>query len=116
AADVVHFGAWAGHTTGRTFSVQGNTLASEAVVTAIAEAYEHGSGSMAERLMAALDAGQSKGGDIRGMQSAGILVVRPIPPGSESTVERIVDLRVDDAPNPFVELRRLLKIALASRR
>src|SRR6185295_19464098 len=112
AADVVHFGAWAGHTTGRTFSVQGNTLASEAVVTAMAEAYEHGSGSMAERLMSALDAGQSKGGDTRGMQSAGILVVRPLPANSESTVERIVDIRVDDTTNPFDELRRLLNITL----
>jgi tetratricopeptide (TPR) repeat protein len=65
---------------------------------------------MADRLMEALDAGQSKGGDTRGMQSAGILVVRPLPPGSESTVERIVDIRVDDATNPFVELRRLLNI------
>jgi uncharacterized Ntn-hydrolase superfamily protein len=60
--------------------------------------------------MEALDAGQSKGGDTRGMQSAGILVVRPLPAGSESTVERIVDIRVDDATNPFVELRRLLNI------
>ena len=50
------------------------------------------------------------------MQSAGILVVRPLPPNSESTVERIVDIRVDDAPNPFVELRRLLGIALRARR
>ena len=114
--DTVHFGAWAGHVTGRNFSVQGNTLASEAVVKAMAEAYEHGTGAMAERLMDALDAGQSKGGDIRGMQSAGILVVRPLPPNTDSTVERIVDIRVDDAPNPFVELRRLLKIALAARR
>jgi len=111
-ADTVHFGAWAGHVTGRNFSVQGNTLASEAVVKAMAEAYEHGTGVMAERLMDALDAGQSKGGDVRGMQSAGILVVRPLPPNSDSTVERIVDIRVDDAPNPFVELRRLLKLAL----
>jgi uncharacterized Ntn-hydrolase superfamily protein len=111
-ADVVHFGAWAGHVSGRNFSVQGNTLASEAVVTAMADAYEHGSGSMAERLMAALDAGQSKGGDIRGMQSAGILVVRPIPPNSDSTVERVVDIRVDDTTNPFVELRRLLNITM----
>jgi uncharacterized Ntn-hydrolase superfamily protein len=110
--DPVHFGAWAGHVTGHNFSVQGNTLASEAVVTAMADAYEHAAGSMAERLMAALDAGQSKGGDVRGMQSAGILVVRPIPPGSTSTVERIVDIRVDDATNPFVELRRLLNITL----
>jgi uncharacterized Ntn-hydrolase superfamily protein len=110
--DVVHNGAWAGHVTGKNFSVQGNTLASEAVVKAMADAYEHGAGTMAERLMAALDAGQSKGGDVRGMQSAGILVVRPIPPGSDSTVERIVDIRVDDAANPFVELRRLLNIAM----
>src|SRR5262245_63503506 len=115
-ADKVHFGAWAGHVTGRTFSVQGNTLAGEAVVKAMADAYEHGTGSMAERLMDELDAGQLKGGDIRGMQSGGIPVVRPLQPNSESTVERIVDIRVDDAPNPFVELRRLLKIALASRR
>jgi uncharacterized Ntn-hydrolase superfamily protein len=114
--DVVHFGGYAGHVTGRTFSVQGNTLASEAVVKAMADTYEHGNGSMAERLMDALDAGQSKGGDRRGMQSAGILVVRPIPPGSDSTVERIVDIRVDDATNPFVELRRLLTIAMARSR
>jgi uncharacterized Ntn-hydrolase superfamily protein len=78
----------------------------------MADAYERGTGSMAERLMDALDAGQSKGGDTRGMQSAGILVVRPLPPNSESTVERIVDIRVDDAANPFVELRRLLNITL----
>ena len=65
---------------------------------------------MADRLMDALDAGQSKGGDTRGMQSAGILVVRPLPPNSESTVERIVDIRVDDAENPFDELRRLLQM------
>src|SRR5262245_8968890 len=110
--DPVHFGGYAGHVTGRSFSVQGNTLASEAVVKAMADAYEHGTGSMAERLMDALDAGQSKGGDTRGMQSAGILVVRPIPPNSESTVERIVDVRVDDTTNPFVELRRLLDMTL----
>ncbi|MDH4065574.1 MAG: DUF1028 domain-containing protein, partial [Acidobacteriota bacterium] len=75
-------------------------------------AYEHGTGSMAERLMDALDAGQSKGGDTRGMQSAGILVVRPLPPNSESTVERIVDIRVDDAEDPFTELRRLLNMTM----
>jgi len=114
--DLVHFGGYAGHVTGRNFSVQGNTLASEAVVKAMADTYERGTGSMAERLMDALDAGQAKGGDTRGMQSAGILVVRPLPPGSESTVERIVDIRVDDAPNPFVELRRLLGLALRARR
>jgi len=110
--DVVHYGAWAGHVTGKNFSAQGNTLASEAVVKAMADAYERGTGSMAERLMDALDAGQSRGGDVRGMQSAGILIVRPLPANSESTVERIVDIRVDDATNPFVELRRLLDMTL----
>jgi uncharacterized Ntn-hydrolase superfamily protein len=116
ASDPVHIGGWAGHATGRNFSVQGNTLASEEVVKAMADAYEHAKGSMAERLMDALDAGQSKGGDIRGMQSAGLLVVRPIRPNSSETNERIVDLRVDDSPNPFVELRRLLNIALGKAR
>jgi uncharacterized Ntn-hydrolase superfamily protein len=114
--DPVHYGGYAGHVTGKNFSAQGNTLASEAVLKAMAEAYEKGGASMAERLMDALDAGQSKGGDTRGMQSAGILVVRPLQPGSDSTVERIVDIRVDDAPNPFIELRRLLGIALRARR
>jgi uncharacterized Ntn-hydrolase superfamily protein len=106
--DLVHLGGYAGHVSGPNFSAQGNTLASEDVVKAMAAAYQNGKGSLAERLMDALDAGQAKGGDTRGMQSAGILVVRPLPPGSESTVERIVDIRVDDHENPFVELRRLL--------
>jgi len=108
--DLVHLGGYAGHVTGENFSVQGNTLASRAVVEAMADAYRNGKGSMAERLMDALDAGQSKGGDTRGMQSAGILVVRPIAPGSDSTVERVVDIRVDDSAEPFKELRRLLNM------
>jgi uncharacterized Ntn-hydrolase superfamily protein len=112
ANDPVHYGGYAGHVTGTNFSVQGNTLASEEVVKAMARAYEQGKGSMAERLMDALDAGQSKGGDMRGMQSAGLLVVRPLPPNSKSTVERIVDVRVDDAADPFKELRRLMNMTL----
>ena len=108
--DLVHLGGYAGHVTGENFSAQGNTLASAAVVEAMATAYRNGKGSMAERLMDALDAGQAKGGDTRGMQSAGLLVVRPLDPKSESTVERIVDIRVDDAPEPFKELRRLLNM------
>jgi uncharacterized Ntn-hydrolase superfamily protein len=108
--DPVHLGGYAGHITGVNFSVQGNTLASVEVVKAMAAAYESGKGSMADRLTDALDAGQAKGGDTRGMQSAGLLVVRPLPPNSTSTVERIVDLRVDDAENPFTELRRLLNM------
>jgi uncharacterized Ntn-hydrolase superfamily protein len=106
--DPVHLGGFAGHISGTNYSVQGNTLASVEVVKAMAAAYEQGTGSLAERLMDALDAGQAKGGDTRGMQSAGILVVRPLPPDSTNTVERIVDIRVDDAGDPFKELRRLL--------
>jgi uncharacterized Ntn-hydrolase superfamily protein len=110
--DLVHLGGYAGHVSGVNFSAQGNTLASEDVVKAMAAAYQSGKGSMGERLMDALDAGQAKGGDTRGMQSAGILVVRPLPPNSDSTVERIVDIRVDDSPEPFKELRRLLNMTL----
>ena len=106
--DLVHVDGYAGHIIGPNFSVQGNTLASVEVVKGMAAAYEQGKGSMAERLMDALDAGQAKGGDTRGMQSAGILVVRPLPPNATNTVERIVDIRVDDHENPFKELRRLL--------
>lgn len=108
--DLVHLGGYAGHVTGENFSAQGNTLASAAVVEAMATAYRNGKGVMAERLMDALDAAQAKGGDTRGMQSAGLLVVRPLDPKSESTVERIVDIRVDDSPEPFIELRRLLNM------
>jgi uncharacterized Ntn-hydrolase superfamily protein len=103
-----NFGGYAGHVSGPNFSVQGNTLASEEVVKAMASAYQNGQGSMAERLMDALEAGQARGGDTRGMQSAGILVVRPVPPNSISTFERIVDIRVDDHEDPFKELRRLM--------
>ena len=99
--DLVHLGGYAGHVTGENFSAQGNTLASAAVVEAMAAAYRASKGTMAERLMDALDAGQSKGGDTRGMQSAGLLVVRPLDPKSDSTVERVVDVRVDDSPEPF---------------
>ena len=110
--DLVHLGGFAGFAAGPNFSAQGNTLASEEVVKAMAAAYQAGKGGMAERLMDALDAGQSKGGDTRGMQSAGILVVKPLPANSDSTVERIVDIRVDDHEEPFKELRRLLNMTL----
>lgn len=114
--DIIHLGGYAGHITGRNFSVQGNTLASEDVLKNMARAYEQGKGTMAERLMDALDAGQAAGGDTRGMQSAGLLVVRPVPPGSNVVNDRIVDLRVDDAVDPFKELRRLLHINLGTPR
>ena len=110
--DLVHLGGYAGHVTGVNFSAQGNTLASREVVTAMAAAYEAGKGSMAEKLIDATRRRSVEGRRRGGMQSAGLLVVRPIPPGSDSTVERVVDVRVDDAENPFVELRRLLNMTL----
>ena len=110
--DLVHLGGFAGFAAGPNFSAQGNTLASEDVVKAMAAAYQAGKGSMAERLMDALDAGQAKGGDTRGMPSAGILVMKPLPAHTDSPVERIVDVRVDDHAEPFKELRRLLNMTL----
>jgi uncharacterized Ntn-hydrolase superfamily protein len=76
--DLVHLGGYAGHVTGENFSAQGNTLASSAVVEAMAAAYRNGKGSMAERLMDALDAGQSKGGDTRSIRN-------PTPPLNASS-------------------------------
>ena len=111
--DRVHFGGWAGHASGVNFSAQGNTLASEDVVKAMAAAYEMGKGTMAERLMEALEAGQAKGGDTRGMQAAGILVVQPIT-NPEVTTDRLIDIRVDDYPDPFKELRRVLYVRLSA--
>jgi uncharacterized Ntn-hydrolase superfamily protein len=107
--DHVHFGDYAGSIQGKNYSVQGNTLASEDVLKAMAAAYENTQGDMADRLMAALDAGQSKGGDSRGMQSGGILVVRP-PADPNTQVDREVEIRVDDSENPFKELHRILNV------
>jgi uncharacterized Ntn-hydrolase superfamily protein len=75
----------------------------------MARAFESAEGDLAERLMIALEAAQAEGGDIRGMQSAAILVVTGEPTG-QSWKDRIVDLRVDVSPEPLVELRRLLDI------
>ena len=104
---------YAGHVAGPTYSVQGNTLAGPQVLVEMARAYEESTGEMAERLMAALEAGHAAGGDVRGMQSGGILVVRPI--DGNRTTDRWVDIRVDDAEDPFKELRRLLDISLSGR-
>ena len=78
----------------------------------MAAAYERGKGTMAERLMDALEAGQAKGGDTRGMQAAGILVVAPMT-NAETTTDRVIDIRVDDYPDPFKELRRVLNVRLS---
>ena len=102
---------WAGHRVGSGFAVQGNILAGEAVVDEMARAYEETVGPLAERLVAALEAGQAAGGDRRGQQSAAIVVER-VGARSESRegIDRICELRVEDHPEPIVELRRLLGI------
>ncbi len=104
--------AWAGHVEGDNFSVQGNILAGEAVVRAMAEAFESSDGPLAFRLMDALDAGEAAGGDARGKQAGGVLVVKPIG-DSGRTSDRWVDVRVDDHPEPFRELRRLVNMSVS---
>ncbi|HLH26511.1 MAG TPA: DUF1028 domain-containing protein [Chloroflexota bacterium] len=94
---------WHGHLPGGTFSVAGNTLVGPAVLTEMAAAYRAADGDLAARLLAALEAGDAAGGDRRGRQSAALAVVRgdPFP---------YVDVRVDDAPRPLPELRRILAL------
>ena len=104
--------AWAGHIEGEDYSVQGNILAGEAVVQAMAAAFESSRGALALRLMDALDAGEAAGGDARGKQAGGVLVVRPIG-DSGRTTDRWVDVRVDDHAEPFKELRRLVNMSVS---
>lgn len=102
----------AGHRTGRGFSCQANLMEKDTVWDAMAEAFEQTRGSLAERMMTALEAAEAEGGDIRGKQSAAMLVVRGTSTG-KSWEDRIVDLRVEDHPEPLPELRRLLTIRRA---
>ncbi len=99
----------AGHVTGRGMSAQGNILRSRRVWKAMASAFKKSKGSLAERLMAGLEAAERTGGDLRGRQSAAILVVKTVGSGMPWQ-GRVVDLRVDDDPQPLVQMRRLLKI------
>ena len=102
---------WAGHRTGAGFAVQGNILAGERVVDEMARAFEETVGPLAERLVAALEAGQAAGGDRRGQQSAAIVVERAGGRAeSREGIDRVCELRVEDHPEPIVELRRLVGI------
>ena len=97
---------------GRDFAVQANLMENDKVWPAMARAYSESKGDLAERMLAALEAAQAVGGDIRGKQSAALVVV-----GAKSTgrswQDRIFDLRVDDAPDPIAELRRLVALQRA---
>lgn len=101
--------AWAGAVSGEHYTAQGNILAGEDVVKAMGKAYEETDGELADKLMAALFAGQAAGGDTRGQQSAALLVVQKNG-GYGGFNDRYIDLRVDDAEKPIEELQRLLEI------
>jgi uncharacterized Ntn-hydrolase superfamily protein len=101
--------AGAGHVTGRGYAVQANLMERETVWPAMARAFESARGTLAERMLAALEAAEAEGGDIRGRQSAAILIVRGQATG-RPWVDRLMDLRVEDHPEPLRELRRLMGI------
>jgi uncharacterized Ntn-hydrolase superfamily protein len=102
----------AGHIVGNNFSVQANLMLNDKVWPAMARAFENTKGDLADRMLAALDAAQAVGGDIRGRQSAAIIVVTGKPTG-QAWKDRTFDLRVDDSPEPLVELRRLATLQRA---
>jgi uncharacterized Ntn-hydrolase superfamily protein len=100
---------WAGGRTGPAYAAQGNILVSAGTVDALAETFEATAGTLADRLLAALAAGQAAGGDRRGQQSAALLVVAEAG-GYAGGSDRLVDLRVDDHPAPIDELERLYEL------
>ena len=106
--------AAAGHQSGEGYSVQANLMGNAQVWPAMASAFESASGDFADRLLAALEAAQHAGGDIRGQQSAAILIVKPKSSGRPwSGADRVFDLRVDDHPQPLAELKRLVRLQRA---
>jgi uncharacterized Ntn-hydrolase superfamily protein len=103
---------WAGDRQGKTWSAQGNILVGAQVPESMGKAFEATQGELAEKLFAALKAGDAAGGDARGRQSASILVVKKLG-GRNINNDRVVYINVDDNPDPFTELRRLLDLNLA---
>ncbi len=101
---------YAGHRTGSGVSVQANMMARDTVPGAMLAAFGSSGGDLAERLLAALDAAEKEGGDIRGRQSAAILVVAGKSSG-RSWADRVLDLRVEDHAEPVIELRRLVRLS-----
>jgi uncharacterized Ntn-hydrolase superfamily protein len=104
--------AEAGHILGDGFTVQANMMLRPTVWPTMAEAYQSTRGELVERLLSALDAAEAEGGDIRGRQSAAILVVAGKNTG-RPWADKLYDLRVDDAPEPLKEIRRLVSVARA---
>jgi uncharacterized Ntn-hydrolase superfamily protein len=102
----------AGHIVGNNSSVQANLMLNDKIWPAMAHAFENTKGDLADRMLAALDAAQLAGGDIRGRQSAALIVVTGKPTG-QAWKDRTFDLRVDDSPEPLKELRRLVTLQRA---
>src|SRR5579864_5561398 len=107
-----HAPNWAGDRQGKTWSAQGNILVGAQVPEAMGKAFEATQGELAEKLYAALKAGDAAGGDSRGRQTASMLVVRK-GGGRNTNNDRYIYINVDDNPDPFKELRRLLDLNLA---
>ena len=102
----------AGHYVGKNYSVQANMMEKKSVWSAMSHAYENTAGDLADRMMAALEAAEKEGGDIRGKQSAAMLIVSGEPTGV-SWKDIDMDIRVDDHLNPLIELKRLIRISRA---
>ena len=100
----------AGHRSGPAYSAQANLMDTKQVWGAMATAFEAATGDLADRLLVALHAAEDAGGDVRGRQSAAILIAAP---GRPSPLDRIFDLRVEDRPDPASELQRLVRIRRA---
>lgn len=103
---------FAGHIVGKNYTVQANLMASATVPTAMVRAYEITKGDLVDRLMAALEAAEKEGGDIRGKQSAAIVVTTGEPTGIEWK-DKLFDLRIEDHPEPIIEMKRLIRVARA---
>lgn len=100
---------WAGHIVGKNFSCQGNILASEEVVKAMAKAFETTRGDLIEKFFAVLDAGQEAGGDRRGRESAAILIVKE-KGAYDGGTDNYINIRVDEHPTPIKELKKVFEI------
>ncbi len=98
--------------TGKNYAVQANLMSNDKIWPAMSKAYESTQGDLAERMLAALDAAQSVGGDVRGRQSAALVIV-PAKGTGKPWQDYLFNLRVDDSPEPLQELRRLVKLQRA---
>jgi uncharacterized Ntn-hydrolase superfamily protein len=103
---------FAGHIVGKNYTVQANLMASPTVPAAMVVAYESAEGELVDKLMAALEAAEKEGGDIRGKQSAAIIVTTGEPTGIDWK-DKLFDLRIEDHPDPITEMKRLIRVSRA---